>query len=303
MMRALITGVGGFCGRHLAQYLTTQGVEVHGVSRNSIFAKCHRFPDTIDATSFLPAIKASRPHYIFHLAGVMLAQDPATFYRVNTVYAASLLHALEATGYQDRPVLLVGTATEYGMISPGQLPIHEKSVARPYNDYGSSKLAQTLLGLARAKRGRPIVVVRPFNIIGPGMPSHLVVQSFAAQLAQVLKGDMPPILRVGNLGSSRDFIDVADAVEIYWQLVRTPAAYGEIVNVCSGYPVIIGDILTKLAALAGVRVEIQTDPHRLKAVDVPVHYGSTEKLRQILGRASTVSLDLSLRRVLEAAIR
>src|SRR5438874_2339220 len=109
-MRALITGVGGFCGRRLAQYLTTQGVEVHGVSRDSIFDKCHRFPDTIDATSLLPAIKASRPHYIFHLAGVMTAQDPATFYRVNTVYAASLLHALEVTGHQDRPVLLVGTA-------------------------------------------------------------------------------------------------------------------------------------------------------------------------------------------------
>jgi len=303
MRRALITGVGGFCGRHLAQYLATQGVEVYGISRNAFFDKCSRFPDLVDAASLVPAIKASRPNYIFHLAGVTISEDPATFYRVNAVYAASLLHALEVTGYHDRPVLLVGTAAEYGMISPDQMPMNEDSIPRPYSDYGISKFAQTLLGLATAKRGRPIVMVRPFNIIGPGMPCHLVVQSFATQIARILKRDMPPIVQVGNLGSSRDFIDVADAVEIYWQLVQTPAAYGEIVNVCSGSPIMIGDILTRLATLACIRIEVQTDPRRFKAVDVPVHYGSTEKLRRILGRASTMSLDLSLGRVLEAAMR
>jgi len=303
MTRVLITGAGGFCGRHLTHYLTAQGVEVHPFSLISSDTQQRLALGTVDVATFSSIIQAARPHYVFHLAGVAVSDNPAVFYLVNSAYAATLLRALEITGYQECPVLLVGTAAEYGGVSAEQLPISEECQPLPYNDYGVSKLAQTLLGLAAARYGRPVVVARPFNIIGPEMPSHLVLQSFASQIVRIIRGEIPPILRVGNLESARDFIDVEEVVQIYWKLIQTPPAYGEVVNVCSGVPVKIRAALDTLLAMAGVHIDVQVDPVRLKAIDVPVHYGSRLKLQQLIGETESVPLMLSLERIFAAMLQ
>lgn len=297
MTRVLITGAGGFCGRHLTRYLTAQGVEVYPVSFLSAATTPLSALGAIDVATLSPLIQAARPDYVFHLAGVAVADAPTAFYLVNTAYAATLLRALEVTGYQDCPVLLAGTAAEYGMVSAEQLPISEACPPLPYNDYGVSKLAQTLLGLATARRGRSIVVARPFNIIGPGMPAHLVLQSFASQITRITRGEIPSVLHVGNLESARDFIDIEEVVQIYWKLIHTPPAYGQVVNVCSGVPVKIRTALDALLALAGVPIEVHVDPTRLKVIDIPVHYGSRLKLQQLLGKTEPTPLMISLERI------
>jgi GDP-4-dehydro-6-deoxy-D-mannose reductase len=302
MTRVLITGVNGFCGRHLANYLlTTQGVEVHGISRVSSSPREYRLPEPVSVSTLCPIILLARPDYVFHLAGVTAVDEPATFYHVNTAYAASLLRALEKSGYRDCPVLLVGSAAEYGKVDNKQLPITESYTPRPYNHYGISKLAQTQLGLAEARSTRPVIIVRPFNVIGPYMPAHLVVQSFALQIADVLWRGRSSAVRVGNLQSARDFVDVADVVEVYWRLIQAPAAYGEIFNVCSGIPVKISDLLTKMIELVNAHIEIEVDPSRFKPVDIPVHYGSPEKLLRFLDCRLNTSLESSLKQILEAA--
>jgi GDP-4-dehydro-6-deoxy-D-mannose reductase len=302
MTRVLITGAGGFCGRHFTRYLTAQGVEVHPLSLLSSDTRQRLTLGAVDVAMLSSIIQEARPHYIFHLAGVAVSDNPAVFYLVNSAYAATLLRALEVTGYQDCPVLLVGTAAEYGMISAEQLPISEERHPLPYNDYGVSKLAQTLLGLAAARRDRPIVVARPFNIIGPAMPPHLVLQSFASQIVRIIRGEISPVLHVGNLESARDFIDVEEVVQIYWKLIQTPPAYGEVVNVCSGAPVKIRAALDALLTMAGVHIDVQVDPVRLKAVDVPVHYGSRLKLQQLIGETEAIPLALSLERIFAAML-
>jgi GDP-4-dehydro-6-deoxy-D-mannose reductase len=300
-MRALVTGAGGFCGRHLLHHLHAQGVEVHtlGVKPN---CGNHHHANPADGAAMSAAVAEARPDYVLHLAGVSHAQDLALYYSVNTLYAANLLQALEIAGRQDCPVLLTGTSAEYGLVAGEQLPITEETPARPYNHYGISKLAQTLMGLALARHGRPLVMVRPFNIIGPGMPDYISVQSFARQIADIVKARRPPVIEVGNLNSSRDFVDVDEAVRIYWQIVQTPAAYGEVINVCSGRGVPMGHLLDQLIALSGISIEIRPDPARLKPVDVPRHYGSPEKLQNILGYVPGKNLDASLKRILAGLV-
>lgn len=299
-MSVLVTGAGGFCGRHLTSFLRDQGVKVHTLSPgDSIAPDHHRIIDITDADALARVLKLIQPDYIFHLAGIACSTDPALFYRVNTQYAACLLYAMERTGLDDRPVLLIGTSAEYGIVSKSQLPISEDLPPHPYNHYGISKLAQTFEGLAASRSGRPVVIVRPFNIIGRGMPEYLVVQSFAKQIIRIMEGQIAPVIEVGNLRSSRDFIDVSDVVRIYWQIIQKPAAYGEIINICSGRPVIMDELLSKLIELSGISIEARPNPSYFKPIDIPEHYGSTEKLQRIIGFASGVSLDVSLRCILK----
>ncbi len=303
-MRALITGAGGFCGGHLTAYLADQGVETHTLGTGaSPRAAHHQVRDVTDLRELTAAVRSAAPDYVFHLAGVTRSDDPTRFFTINAAYAAGLLHALEAAGHGDCPVLLVGTSAEYGIVSPTEVPIVEEQPPRPHDHYSISKLAQSLLGLAAAKHGRPIVVVRPFNIIGPRMPDHLVVGTLARQLARIVLREAPPVVSVGRLDSSRDFVDVADVVRVYWDLVRTPAAYGRIVNVCSGRGTRIATVLETLAAQAGVAIDVRVDPARLRPLDVPVHYGSVERLSSLLGYAPSQALDASVRHILDDLVQ
>jgi nucleoside-diphosphate-sugar epimerase len=297
-MRVLITGAGGFCGRHLIDYLKTQNVEIHTLGGRATSTN-HHFANPDNLSAIATAVTEAKPDYVIHLAGITKnIQAFNLYYIVNTVYAANLLLALEMRGWGNCPVLLTGTSAEYGIVASKDLPITEDTPPRPYNHYGISKLAQTLMGVALSKTGRPLIIVRPFNIIGPGMPKHLVIYSFARQIADILKGNHPPVIEAGNLASSRDFIAIADVVEIYWRLIQTPAAYGEVINVCSGKGVVIGDILDRLVSIANRPIEVSQVSARLKSVDVPLHYGSPEKLRNIIGYTPIMDLDTTLKQIL-----
>ncbi len=292
-MRVLITGAGGFCGTHLRRFLEGDGVECHTLGPRST-GEGHHLADPSDVDGLTRAVQAANPDYVIHLAGVSAGAEFLSYYQINVMYGANLLEALARAGREDCPVLLAGTSAEYGRVETQDLPIRENTPPRPYSHYGASKLAQTLMGVMLSREGRRLVMVRPFNLMGPGMPEHLVVQSMARQLAEVARGRRPPVLDLGNLNSSRDFVPVHDAVRIYWQLIRNPAAYGQIVNVCSGRPVKIGDLLERFLRVSGIRADVRSDPRRMKPVDIPVHYGSREKLLSLAGPMPEPDLDLSL---------
>ncbi len=301
-MRALVTGATGFMGRHLCRHLERLGLEVHTAGRaGAPSARHHPLADVTSTRAVAEVVTTAAPDVVFHLAGVAQADEPAELYRVNVGFAVTLLAALEAAGLADRPLLVVGTAAEYGLVRPEDLPIAEDCPARPCGHYGASKLAQTEAALAAARAGRPVVVARPFNVIGPGMPEHVVLQSVAAQLARIARGEQPPVLALGNLESRRDFVDVQDAAGAFVQLVLCPAARGEIVNVCSGRPVRISDLVARAVALSGVDVTVRQERARLKALDVPDAYGTNAKLRRLIGDLPALELDASLARILEEA--
>src|SRR5262249_40422285 len=276
------------------------GAEVHTLGPRRTSDR-HHIVDPLDLDAVTAAVREAQPAQVFHLAGTSGPCAPSRYYSANTLYAAVLLEALDAARVAC-PVLLVGTSAEYGAVSASQLPITEDAPPRPYSHYGISKLAQTQMGLALAVQGRAIVVVRPFNIIGPGMPPHGAVQSFAHQVVEVIKGRRPPVIEVGNLDTTRDFVAVEDAVPAYIRLVRHEAAYGHIVNVCSGVETSMRAILTSLIAEAGRPIEVRVDRTRVKPVDVERHYGSTARLRALLGASPSGAVAPMLKKVLDQLV-
>lgn len=301
-MKALVTGAGGFCGRHLTRFLAERSVEVHtlGTRAPSGPHEHHLIGDVTDTDALSSVLATVRPDYLFHLAGTTDVRDLGSLYRVNCGFGGALLGALKRQKTLSCPVLLVGTSAEYGMIGAEDLPLDETHPARPYSHYGASKLAQSLAGLVEAGEGLPVVVVRPFNIVGPGMPAHLVLGSFAAQVVAIRQGRRPPVVETGNLEPSRDFVGAPDAIRAYWALVNNPQAFGGVVNVCSGRATRIGDLLAALIDASGLPIEVRQAPGLVKRLDVPAHYGDTAKLFRLAGFVPGFDLSRTVHEVLSA---
>ena len=264
----------------------------------------HRISCLTDQNALAGVLDDVRPDFVFHLAGTSFATDPSEYYRINTEYATALLAAFTLAGLTDLPLLLMGTSAEYGLVDDHELPLREGHRPRPYNHYGISKLAQTLEGLAYHGRTKgAIVLVRPFNLIGPGMPSHLALQNFALQIAGFRRTGSAPIIEAGRLDSMRDFVDVEDAVALLWDLVRTPQAYGQIVNVCSGKATSIGELLHGLIAISGLPVLVQAAAEREKPIDIPIHFGDPQKLFSLVGWVPRADVSGTLRQILEETER
>jgi GDP-4-dehydro-6-deoxy-D-mannose reductase len=302
-MNVLVTGASGFSGTHLLQLLQAEKVSLftHGPIKG-IWGKNYDTP-IHDLQALVRVINDVQPDYVLHLAGIAASDRYSDFYSVNVLYAANLLQALEVAGRGESPVLLVGTSAEYGLVGPDQLPIREETPPRPYNHYGVSKLAQTLMGQTQARTGRKLIMVRPSNIIGPGMGDHLSVKRFARQMAEIALGLKPTVVTVGNLSSFRDFVDVKEVVDIYWKLIQTPPAYGQIINICSGRATKMEDLLRTLIGFSGRSVEIRTEPTLFKSIDLPVHYGSTDKLYSILGLIPTKNLAVTLKEIFDDLLK
>lgn len=302
MISALVTGSTGFCGARLVEFLELQGLHVDRVSPNR-HAPGVRQVDFSDAEALAQVLRQTRPAYIFHLSGASGDADLATFVRVNCLHAAVLLDAIALAELDDVRVLMVGSAAEYGPLGEADLPAAEGGPTLPTSAYGITKLAQTRLALSRAPHGLRITVARPSNIVGPGMSPHLALPSFAAQLALIERGERPPILEVGNLDAVRDFIDIADAVEIFWKLVNAPAAYGRVVNVASGQGVRLGDALGRLQEAFGTDVELRVAPGRGGSPDVPVFYADRRRLDATIVSHRNVPLPSSIRALADYARR
>jgi GDP-4-dehydro-6-deoxy-D-mannose reductase len=297
-MKALVTGSSGFCGRHLSAYLVGQGLDVSTLAPRPGGKNHYQIRDVNDRSGITEVFASLRPDFVFHLAGANPGADPFSTYQVNTVYALALLQALELADLK-ACVLLAGSAAEYGLVPETHLPISEDFPCVPYSYYGISKLAQTLTGLLVAKKGRPVVVVRAFNILGPGMPDRLVVGSLAKQVDQIVKGKRPAVVEIGNAHTSRDFIDVAELLPIYWKLIRSPNAYGEIVNVCTGVPIPVGNLLEQMIKLSGMDMQVVSRTERQRKIDPLKSYGSTEKLQSLIGYVPRLEPDRSLGLILE----
>jgi len=302
-MKALVTGAGGFCGRRLVHRLESDSVEVHTMGVGPGDRDGHsQISDVASVDEIAGVIRSIRPDRIFHLAGVAVSADPSLFYKVNIQYALALFGAMRGAGVDKKcPVLLVGTAAEYGAVEPHETPITEETTCRPYNHYGVSKLGQTIAGLNET--GVRVVIARPFNIIGPGMPGHVALRSFADQIALIAKGGSPSnVIRTGALSPTRDFVDVDEVVDVYTRLADNSDAYGQVVNVCSGKGTAVSDALYKMIELAGLDVIVKTDPALVKPIDVPEHFGSDMKMRELAGRSLSSSLDDVLRRIVDDAL-
>lgn len=305
-MRALVTGASGFVGRHLVDALRRQGDEVLACG-GPHDDRSDFFPiDLADAESLRAALEAGRPNVIFHLAAQTFVPDslrsPIESYQTNALGSARLAEAVRAYDADPMPRIVFASSAEvYGIRDPSEYPLHERLDLRPANPYGASKAAAEAFLLSGARSfGLDVVVARAFNHIGPNQSERFVVASLAAQLARIAGGGEPQMY-VGSLSSARDFLDVRDVVEAYLALARRGEG-AQIYNVCSGRAVTIRDVLRELISIARVPVEVREDPERMRASEIPLSVGNSEKLRKTTGWQPTIPLAYSLLEIYTSAL-
>ncbi len=308
-MRALITGIAGFVGTHLARALLSEGVEVWGtVHRRPVEAEDLagqvrlRQVDLTVPAEVSRLVDEARPDWVFHLAALSSVAaswaDPVETFRVNVTGQLNLLRALAAGDHRPR-VLIPGSAEEYGLVKPEELPVREENPLRPTNPYAVSKIAQDFLGYQFfLSHGLPVIRVRAFNQVGPGQGPEFVVSGFAWQIAAAEAGLGPPEVRVGNLEARRDFTDVRDMVRAYILGMRC-CRPGDVYNIGSGVAVRVGDLLERLLARSRVPIRVVVDPARLRPLDVPEIYADSGKFRAATGWEPRIPLEQSLAEVLE----
>jgi GDP-4-dehydro-6-deoxy-D-mannose reductase len=310
-LRALITGATGFAGSHLAEYLLAHtdlevwGTDISSNERNIAHIKNDLefvVGDMSEPDTTSRILSEIRPDYIFHLAAQAFVplswSDPWDTLANNIRAELNILQTLVDTGARPR-VMVAGSADEYGMIRSDELPITETTPLRPYNPYAVSKIAQDMLGYQYfASHDLPVVRVRPFNHIGPRQSPAFVSSDFAKQIAEIEQGYREPRLAVGNLDARRDFTDVRDMVRAYF-LALEQGEPGEVYNLGAEHASSIQQVLDLLLRMSDAEIEVVQDTSRLRPTDVPVVVSDCSKFRQQTGWRAMVTLEDSLRDILD----
>ena len=290
-MRALITGIGGFVGRHLMQHLLDEGDQVFGLGRASDLnglAEGVRVcqADLANREAIEQFVRDSQPEAVYHLAAqsspTESLSDPWATIGNNLHSQINLFEALLSAGLKPR-VLVVGSSDEYGPVKPEDVPTNEDVPLRPATPYAVSKVGQDMMGFQYfAQHGLPVVRVRPFNHTGPGHDARFVIPSLARQLAEIEAGLREPILRVGNLDVARDFTDARDMVRAY-RLAVVAGVAGDVYNLGRGRSMRIADMVDELISLCRVPVQICEDETLKRRVDVPRQEADTRKFAALTG--------------------
>ncbi|MCQ8279321.1 GDP-mannose 4,6-dehydratase [Acetobacteraceae bacterium KSS8] len=292
--RVLVSGLSGFAGSHL---------------RASVARLC---PDTVllpldcdlrDAGAVEQDVRALRPDACLHLAAVSaipVAQaEPDRAWAVNLHGTLSLARAMRAHA-PDAPFLFVSSADAYGASFRSGLPLDETAPLAPMNLYGATKAAADLALGAMAADGARVIRLRPFNHVGPGQQTDFAIPAFARQLARIAAGRQEAVIRTGNLESERDFLHVSDVCDAYALCLRRAHDLppGSILNIASGTPRRIGDVLDALIRLSGLDVSREIDPARMRPADIPRALGDAGRARALLGWVPRIDWEQTLSDVL-----
>ncbi|MEW6227699.1 MAG: GDP-mannose 4,6-dehydratase [Bacillota bacterium] len=311
-MRALITGITGFAGSHLAErLLALEDVEVFGTIRwrsrtENVESIRNRITlvecDLADASAVDRAIATARPDLIFHLAAQSFVPTswvaPSETITNNVIGQLNLFEAVRRAGI-DPLVQIACSSEEYGLVHEDEVPITEDNPLRPQSPYAVSKIAQDFLGYQYfCSYGLRVVRTRTFNHTGPRRGEVFVTSNFAKQVAEIEQGLVEPVLRVGNLEARRDFTDVRDVVKAYW-LALERGEPGDVYVIASGRARRISEVVDMLLGMAKVPIRVERDPARMRPSDVPVLLGNSTKFRKKTGWEPVIPFEQTLTDLLE----
>ena len=297
-MKALIIGASGFVGTYLVEEIrrslfcevitaTSRETDTLGIGEDKTVHL-----NILDRKQILDVLLSEKPDYIFHLAAqssVALSwKNPKSTVDTNIIGAINLISAIKQSGYSPR-VLIVGSGEESGRVKETDIPIREKAVLAPCNVYAVKKVCQNIMASIYARAyGLQLVMTRSFNHIGPGQSPQFVVADFCSQAVKIEKGLQEPVFRVGNLSAKRDFTDVRDVVKAYCMLIQYGKP-GETYNVGSGHAVAVQEILDIILSQTKAEVKVETDPSKLRPVDVPVIEADISKIYKDTGWKPEIS--------------
>jgi GDP-4-dehydro-6-deoxy-D-mannose reductase len=306
-MKILITGVTGFTGSHLAEFVLSQKkADLFGIERwRSRDENIEHMKDKInifeadikDASSMLRLLDKIRPDRIFHLAAQTFVPTswhaPAETLTTNIIGQLNIFEAIREL--KINPVIQIACSSEeYGLVREDELPITEENPLRPLSPYGVSKVGQDLLGYQYWKSyGLKVIRTRGFNHTGPRRGEVFVLSTFARQIALIENNLQEPVIKVGNLKAKRDFTDVRDMVRAYW-LATEKCEPGEVYNICSGTAYQIEKVLNMLIDMSTEKISIKQDEKRMRPSDVPVLVGDPSKFRKQTGWDVEIPIEKTL---------
>ncbi len=309
--RALITGIAGFVGSHLAEALLKRGLDVHGLTRwRSETQNIDHLLDKItlveanvlDQSSLQSQLARIRPDYIFHLAAESLVPtsyiQPQHTMETNVMGTLNLFEAVRHVGI-DPVIQIAGSSEQYGQVDERHLPAAEDTPFNPLSPYAVSKVAMDYLGYQYyMSYGLRIVRSRAFNHEGPRRPDAFVTSYLAKEIALIEKGKKKPVIPVGNLEAKRDYTDVRDITQAYLLLVEKGEP-GEAYNLSSGIAYKISDVLDILISVSGQSVDVEVDPKRLRPSDPPILLGDSTKFRKRTGWAPKIPFEKTMADLLD----
>jgi GDP-4-dehydro-6-deoxy-D-mannose reductase len=307
--RILITGAGGFVGKHLLKELQTEpGNELfasvyHATSDlTDLIPSDHLYPgDLTDYAVTESLIKAVQPDLIYHLAALSVVQHSAAqatkIMADNTTLSYNVLEATRVHAPHAR-VIAISSGNIYGQVSSPH-PLDESTPLRPLNAYAVSKISQEMLALEyHLAHAQDVVILRPFNHTGVGQTTDFVIPMLVRQFVAIERG-AEPVIHVGNTTAVRDFTDVTDMVKAYHR-AATCCLPGEIYNIGSGVGHTISEVIEILEKKTGRQVTQITDPDKVRVGDVPVLIADAKKFREATGWFPTVPFEMTISRILEA---
>ncbi|RMF97414.1 MAG: SDR family oxidoreductase [Candidatus Schekmanbacteria bacterium] len=311
-MKVLITGITGFAGSHLADYILSlnENIKIYGTCRwrsnreniEHLLGKITLFEcDLKDASSVKSVIDSIKPDRIFHLAAQSFVSASwnlaSETIKNNIIGNLNLLEAVRHAGISPR-IQIACSSEEYGMVKEEELPITEKNELRPLSPYAVSKVGQDLLSYQYFQSyGIDVVRTRAFNHTGPRRGHVFVASDFAKQIAEIEAGKREPVIYVGNLKARRDFTDVRDVVKAYW-LALEKCKSGDVYNICSGKDCSMDELLHMLLAESRVDVEVKQDPAKMRPSDVLVLRGDYSKFEAETGWKPQIPFKKTLQDIL-----
>ena len=313
MKRVLITGITGFAGSHLAEYLCSKKeYKIAGTYlSNESLKNVERIRSKIrlikieltNAKKVLHLVEKTKPDLVFNLAGLPSTADsfknPAETLINNISLEINLLSAIKENKLLDAKILIISSAEIYGLVKKEDLPIDEETRLMPTSPYSVSKIAQDFLGLQYfLSYNLKIIRVRPFNHIGPRQSMHFVVSAIAKKIAEIEKGKREKVLSVGNLESKRDFTDVRDMVRAY-TIALDKGKLGEVYNIGSGVSYRIYDILSKLLLMSSLKITVKSDKSLFRPIDNPELICDATKFIKISNWKPRIDIDTTLKDTLD----
>ncbi|MEE2782523.1 MAG: GDP-mannose 4,6-dehydratase [Pseudomonadota bacterium] len=291
----LLLGGTGFAGRHMVKELEDCQVFAYG-----------KEVDVRDRDALRTAVAQSQPEWVIFFASITTVReslvDPKATYEIAFTGMLNLLTILKDTGFSGK-VLQVSSSEVYGHPTPEELPLRETSSLRPMSPYSVAKLAAEFLSYQWWRSdGLEIVTARPFTHVGPGQSDRFAISNFSRQIAEIKLGRREPVMRVGDLSTTRDITDVRDTVRAYRMLLESGKP-GEVYNVCSGVETSLKGMLDSLVTNSKQRIKVETDTDMLRAKEQQHLCGSYEKLQVATGWRPVFGLERTLTDTLDDWLR
>jgi len=320
MTSALITGITGMVGSHLADYLIANtDWKIYGLARwnddldnlNHLLPEINKkgrvelvYGDLNDLSSLIYTIQMTEPSYVFHLAAQSYPQTsfeaPLDTLNTNILGTAKLLDAIRKSDC--RPVIHVCASSEvFGRVPKEYLPIHEEVPFHPASPYAISKVGTDLIGRYYAQAyGLTVMTTRMFTHTGPRRGDVFAESTFAKQIAMIEAGQLPPVIKVGNLSSLRTWSDVRDAVRAYHMLVTVNPTGGEYYNIGGTFSCTVGDMLDHLVSLSTMEgIQVEVEQSRLRPIDADLQVPDTTKFTAHTGWTPEITFETTMQDLLD----